>query len=452
MSVQRLNEVRKELESMGVRQLFGGESIRLTAKSTESPALAPVKKVAIFAEAFLPKLDGVSKSAYLTLQYLEKTGREVIVFAPDIAPTQVSSSQVVPLRSVGMPFAPETRVGLMPNPIVGKILEDFQPDLIHLFSPAMLGVNGLLAGLNRKIPVIANYQTDLPGYTEHYGFNLLGKGLRDWLRTLHNRCHLTLVPSQYTLDQLHDWGYHRLRTWGRGVDGNRFNPSHRSQAWRERLLNGRDPNSLVCIYVGRLAHEKRVDLLLEVAKLPGVALTIIGDGAMREELEATFAGTDTYFMGYLVGEDLSHAFASADVFTFTGPNETFGQVVQEAMASGLPSVVINEGGVGELVIKDKTGYTCDSQSQSFVNAVQRLRDNPELRQAMSINARLIAEQRPWEVIMDQLEGYYAEAVALNERLNDLYRPQKSSRLLLPPVIMSNRTRWRSFNQHPDLEA
>lgn len=449
MSIQRLNEIRKELESVGEGRLFGGESIQLP---NTGPQIAPVKRVAIFAEAFLPKLDGVSKSAYLTLQYLEKTGREVMVFAPDFAPTQVSSSRVVPLRSFGMPFAPETRVGLMPNPGVGRLLDEFQPDLIHLFSPALLGVNGLVGGLNRKIPVIANYQTDLPGYTEHYGLNILGKGLRDWLRTLHNRSHLTLVPSQYTLRQLHDWGYRRLRIWGRGVDGGRFNPNHRSSEGRERLLNGRDPNSLSCLYVGRLAYEKRVDLLLEVAKLPGVALTIIGDGAMREELESLFTGTDTYFMGYQVGEDLSRAYASADVFTFTGPNETFGQVVQEAMASGLPSVVINEGGVAELVIQNKTGYTCSSDSQSFVNAVQRLRDFPELRRQMAINARQFAEQRPWETIMGQLEGYYTEAVALNERLNGLYRSPKPTRLALPPVIMPNLARWRSFPQHPDFNA
>lgn len=449
MSVQRLNEIRKELESVGVGQLFGGESIQLP---NATPQTAPVKRVAIFAEAFLPKLDGVSKSAYLTLQYLEKTGREVMVFAPDISPTHVSSSRVVPLRSIGMPFAPETRVGLMPNPGVGRLLDEFQPDLIHLFSPALLGVNGLVGGLNRKIPVIANYQTDLPGYTEHYGFNLLGKGLRDWLRTLHNRCHLTLVPSQYTMRQLQQWGYRRLRTWGRGVDSKRFNPMHHSQEWRERLLNGRDPNSLICIYVGRLAHEKRVDLLLEVAKLPGVALTIIGDGAMREELETMFAGTNTYFMGYQVGEDLSHAYASADVFTFTGSNETFGQVVQEALASGLPSVVINEGGVAELVIENKTGYTCSSDPQSFVNAVQRLRDDPALRRQMAINARQFAEQRPWESVMGQLEGYYSEAIMLNERLNALYRSPKSTRFALPQVIMPNLARWRSFSQHPDLNA
>src|SRR5262249_36639746 len=151
-------------------------------------------------------------------------------------------------------------------------------------------------------------------YTHHYGYHFLEQPTRDWLRYIHNGCHLTLVPSNFTLRQLKSWGYRRLRRWGRGVNGQRFSPEHRSATWRERLLNGRDPSSLLCIYVGRLAHEKRVDLLSEVARTPGVALTIIGDGALRDELEQHFAGTGTHFVGCLYGEDLAHAYASADVF------------------------------------------------------------------------------------------------------------------------------------------
>ena len=246
--------------------------------------------------------------------------------------------------------------------------------------------------------------------------------MRDWLRFIHNGCHLTLVPSQTTYNQLKSWGYRRLRFWGRGVNIQRFNPEKRSQDWRERLLNGRDPDQMICVYVGRLANEKRVDLLLEVARTPGIALTIIGDGILREELEDQFAGTGTHFMGYLFGDDLAQAFASADVFTFTGPNETFGQVVQEAMASGLPAVVINQGGVADLVVAGKTGYTCPDDPQVFAEAVINLRDNPALREQMAFHARQIALQRPWEAIMSQLEGHYAEAVNLNERFVRLFPP------------------------------
>ncbi len=383
----------------------------------------------MFAESFLPKVDGVSKTAYLTLRYLQATGREVMVFAPDTAPFSVGSSQVIPLPSLGIPAAPETRVAL-PTLLVGEYLDEFKPDIIHLFSPALLSMTGMLAGRQRGIPVIANYQTDLPTYAHHYGYHFLAQPTRDWLRYIHNGCHATLVPSNYTLRQLRSWGYHRLRRWVRGVNGQKFNPKHRSNGWREKLLNGRDPDSLLCLYVGRLANEKRVDLLLEAARTPGVALTIIGDGALRDDLERQFAGTGTHFMGYLYGKDLARAYASADVFTFTGPCETFGQVVQEAMASGLPAVVVNQGGVGDLVAHGETGFLCPDDPMAFAEAARLLRDDRALLRRMSNTARQEAERHPWSAIMGQLEGYYREATRMNSRFRRFF-PVGGLRVPLP---------------------
>jgi glycosyltransferase involved in cell wall biosynthesis len=417
MADHRLLEAFTRYDPAEVERIFGDEyALKPPDPSVE---LAPVRRVAVIAEAFLPKVDGVSKTAYLTVRYLQQTGREVLVFAPDNALPQVGDTEVIALPSLGMLQAPETRVAL-PSLTVANRLEEFQPDLIHMFSPAFLSVSGMIIGRMRHIPVIANYQTDLPGYAEQYGMPVLSQPMRDWLRFIHNGCHLTLVPSRTTHDELRAWGYHRLRYWGRGVNIERFNPERRSQQWRDYLLNGHDPDSLLCIYVGRLANEKRVDLLLEVARTPGVALAIVGDGAKRPELETLFAGTQTFFTGYLFGDDLADAFASADVFCFTGPNETFGQVVQEAMASGLPSVVINRGGVADLVIEGETGYTCPDDPRAFQQAVLRLRNQPALREQMAFKARQIAAQRPWEKIMAQLEDHYREAVALNNRLQHLF--------------------------------
>jgi glycosyltransferase involved in cell wall biosynthesis len=253
--------------------------------------------------------------------------------------------------------------------------------------------------------------------------------VRDWLRYIHNGCHLTLVPSNWTLRDLRAQGYHRLRKWGRGVNSERYNPARRSLLWRERLLAGRDPNSLLCIYVGRLANEKKIDLLLETARTPGIALTIIGDGALRDELQTVFAGTGTHFTGYLYGDDLADAYASADAFMFTGANETFGQVVQEAMASGLPAIIINQGGITDQVTPGVNGYVCPPDPQAFAEAARRLRDNPALRRQMSANARRFAEQHPWEALMAELETHYSEAVQLNQRLDTLFPPDTLSTLL-----------------------
>jgi len=378
--------------------------------------------VAIFAEAFLPKVDGVSKTAFLTLRYLQETGREVIVFAPDIAPSSVGGTPVIPLPSLGFNMAPETRIAL-PHPLVVQHLTDFKPDLIHMFSPAVLSMSGMLVGRQINVPIVANYQTDLPAYAEHYGMPFLSGFDNNWLRTIHNGSHLTLVPSNYTLRELRGKGYHRLRRWGRGVNGERFNPKRGNAFMRARLLNGRDPDSLLCIYVGRLANEKRIDLLLDVARTPGVALTIIGDGALRPELEALFAGTGTNFTGYMFGDDLAAAYASADAFFFTGVSETFGQVVQEALASGLPAVIINQGGITDLVEDGVNGFVCSDDPAEFAAAARSLRDDLALRTRMSEQARAIADRNPWMAIMAQLEGYYQEAYDLNERLNRVYPPR-----------------------------
>lgn len=379
----------------------------------------------------------MTKTAYLTLRYLQETGREVLVFAPDIAVNHVGPTEVIPLPSLGIPVAPETRMAL-PNPRVAQRLADFQPDLIHLFSPALMSVNGMAMGRHLNVPVLANYQTDLPGYAQSYGFPMLSRPISFWLRYVHNGCHLTLVPSERVGQQLSAEGYRRLRLWGRGVNIERFHPAKRDPAMRERLLNGRDPSSLVALYVGRLATEKRVDLLADVARLPGVALSIVGDGAARQELESAFAGTGTHFTGYLYGEELSQAFASADVFLFTGQNETFGQVVQEAMASGLPAVVINRGGVPDRVDEGVTGFICEAEPRAFAEKVAFLRDQPDIRRQMADNARRYAEARPWSAIMQQLEAYYWEAFRMNERFKRVYG-QTSYHMPIPLPVFGRRS-------------
>lgn len=422
MADNHLLEALHHFTSEEAERLFGSEcALRSPDPVVE---LAPVQRVAIIAEAFLPKVDGVSKTAYLTLRYLQQTGREVLVFAPDIAPRSIGSTKVIPLPSLGTRLAPETRIGL-PHPMVAQQLNEFQPDLIHMFSPALLSVSGMITGRQSRIPVIANYQTDLPSYATHYGLHFLNPVVREWLRFVHNGCHLTLVPSNWTMRELQQSGYRRMRRWGRGVNSRHYTPARRSQAWRARLLNGRDPNSLLCIYVGRLAVEKRVDLLLEVARTSGVALTIIGDGAQRTELEALFAGTGTHFTGYLFGEDLANAYAAADAFFFTGAAETFGQVVQEGLASGLPAVIINQGGITDLVTHGLNGLICADDPREFAAAARLLRDDLNLRQQMSAAACSGVESNSWEATLAQLEDHYREAIRLNDRLNDMYPPQPS---------------------------
>lgn len=401
-----LVEKLKNFDLAKIEDVFGAQ--RLYETLVPDVSYAPVKRVAMFCETFLPKIDGVSQTAYLTLRYLQESGREVRVFAPDTAPPQIGDSKVVKLTSFSLPMYPEVRLA-MPISRMYYELDQFKPDIIHLFAPAVMSMGAVLSARAKGIPIVANYQTDIPSYAAYYGFGYL-RGASHWLfRQLHNRSEINLAPSLAMLNDLREWGYQRLRYWRHGVDNTRFNPRHKRAEWRERLLNGRDPNSLLCIYVGRLAKEKSIDELVQIAREPGMALTIVGDGTVRAELEAAFAGTNAYFTGYITGDDLSAAFASADVFTFASRTETFGLVVQEAMASGLPTIVRRGGGVTEIVNHGVDGFICDSVEE-MVAAVRLLRDDRAKREAMAAEARRVVERYSWAAVMAQLEGYYNEAV------------------------------------------
>jgi phosphatidylinositol alpha 1,6-mannosyltransferase len=406
---QRLRRQLEEITHVSGDELFGQVEL---VPAQPYPIAERIQRVAILTEAFLPKVDGVTRTSYYTIRYLQQTGRQVLVFAPDISVTSVHGSRVIPLPSVGMPQVPETRLAL-PHPIIAQELQQFQPDLIHLFSPALMSISGVLMGHSLQVPVVANYQTDVPGYATRYGMPLLAGPVRTWLRLMHNGSDLTLAPTKSVRDTLVEEGYQRVRIWGRGVNIGHFHPQHRSQEMRQRLLAGAPDRHLIALYVGRLATEKRIDLLLEIARLEGVTLVIIGDGAQREELEAAFEGTGARFTGYLYGQSLAEAFASADVFCFPGQNETFGQVVQEAHASGLPTVVIDEGGVADRVDHGVNGFLCPADAAAFASRVALLRDDPALRARMAQAARQGAERRPWSRIMRDLEGHYRLARRVN---------------------------------------
>ena len=281
----------------------------------------------------------------------------------------------------------------------------------------LLGTIGMMAGGWLDVPVIANYQTDLPAYARSYGYTSLTSTFLGLLRYIHDGCTLTLAPSQATLCELRSWGFRRLRLWQRGVDTRRFNPARRSAAWRTRLLAGRDSSRLVALYVGRMAKEKHLETLRDLAREPGIALTLVGDGNYLPIVKQILAESDAQFTGYLIGDDLADAFAAADVFVFPGPEETFGQVVLEAMASGLPAIVVNRGGPSTIVQDGCTGFICDvDDCAAFAGRTRHLRDDPELRRRMGLEARRMAEARPWLAIMRQLETYYAEASCLHTRL------------------------------------
>lgn len=373
-------------------------------------------RIALVAETFLPKVDGIVNTLCQLLEHLDRHGHEALVLAPSGAPVRYAGHRVLGLPSLPMPFYPELRVAL-PTPSAMRALEAYAPDLVQVANPLILGVSVKRWALARGIPVAASYHTDVPGFTARWGLKPLVPLAWAGMRAAHRGAALNLCPSRATAEELARQGFENLAVWGRGVDTERFHPRKRSPMWRARLSAG-EPERPLLLYVGRLSPEKRVDWIADVLDaLPEARLAVVGDGPARGSLEARFAGRPVVFTGYLRGEDLAAAYASADHFVFVGANETLGNVVLEAMASGLPVVAPASGGVLEHLRHEQTGLLFEpDRRESLIAATARLLADPALAARLAQGARAEAEASPWE-------GVLTELVARQRGLIAASRPQ-----------------------------
>lgn len=363
-------------------------------------------RVALVAETFLPKVDGIVNTLLHLLEHLERRGHQALVLAPDGAPQSVGATQVIGFPACRMPGYPELRLAL-PLRRVGPALDRFQPDVLHVANPLVLGTVAMRAARRRKWPVVASYHTDIAGFADTWGLGRLRPLIWTLLRRIHGRADLNLCPSAFSMAQLRAEGIPRLAPWTRGVDAQLFHPSRRDLGWRHRLTEGQIDRPLL-LYVGRLSPEKRVDWLADVLDvLPSARLAVVGDGPARRSLEMLLAGRGVVFTGYLGGYALASAYASADVFVFPGAHETFGNVVLEAMASGLPVVAPDAGAVTELVRHEANGLRFAPQSRmALAEAVLRLALQPMLARRLAGQARADAQERSWPAVMDGLLENY----------------------------------------------
>lgn len=365
-------------------------------------------RVAIVAESFLPEVNGVSNSVIRVLEHLRRTGHEALVIAPDAPPGQPRADRIydgirvhrVPSRM----FPKVTTLPLgVPTPRLVKVLRGFDPHVVHLASPALLGYGGLRAARWLGVPTVAVYQTDVPGFAASYGIPMTARAAWAWFRHLHGLADRTLAPSSVTMESLVAHRFPRVHRWARGVDLLRFAPSARDEALRRQWSPQGKP---VVGFVGRLAPEKHVERLTGLAADDAVQLVIVGDGVDRIKLQS--AMPTAVFTGALYGDELAAAYASMDVFVHPGEHETFCQVVQEALASGLPVIAPDAGGPRDLVTPWRTGLllAVNEFESRLPDAVAHLIAE---RGRYTVAARRSVVGRSWPVICDELLGHY-EAV------------------------------------------
>jgi glycosyltransferase involved in cell wall biosynthesis len=371
-------------------------------------------RVALFTETFLPKIDGIVTRLKHTVEHLQRQGHQTMVFCPEGGLKEYQGAQIEGIKGMPLPLYPELKLAF-PGPQIKTALQKFQPDLIHVVNPAVLGLGGIYYAKTLNIPLVASYHTHLPQYLQHYGLGALEGVLWELLKLAHNQARLNLCTSSAMVKELSSHGIERVDLWQRGVDTELFQPHLTSPTMRAKLSQG-NPEAPLLLYVGRVSAEKQIDQIKPVLDaIPQARLAIIGDGPHREALERHFAGTPTYFAGYMQGLELAAAFASADAFIFPSRTETLGLVLLEAMAAGCPVVAAASGGITDIVADGVNGYLFDPlDPQGAVTATQKLLGAGEERETLRRQARQEAERWGWAAATQQLVNYYRQALGAGE--------------------------------------
>ena len=374
-------------------------------------------RVAVVTESFLPNINGVTNSVLRVLEHLCASGDQALVIAPasENMPTEyaghpVKAVPVIPTQNflpTGMPMG-------LPQKRIQHLLDGFSPDIIHLASPFALGSYANKMAKKLDIPTVSIYQTDLGGFAKQYGFGVAQSSLQKILYKIHSQTDRTLAPSTAACLELHLAGVPEVYLWRRGVNTELFNPSKRSASLRDAWKNG-DQNKIIVGFVGRLAQEKRVSDLKVLQSNPNIQLVIVGDGPHRRKLEQQLPGA--LFLGFKNGEELAQIYASFDLFIHPGPNETFCQAVQEALASGIPSIVPRTGGPADLVTHGRTGYVIDISDASQLNQTVNLHHDRSDRKQMRIAARDSVSMRTWNRINNELKAHYQDVINQKKSAN-----------------------------------
>lgn len=364
-------------------------------------------RVLVVTESFLPQVNGVTNSVRRTLDHLRRRGHEAQLVAPS-GPEEYAGAPVRVVRHVAMPTYPDFPVGLATRGRLRRIMREFEPDVVHLASPAWLGLQATAAARSLGVPVVAAYQTDLIGFAERYPVPGAARLMRRLTRRIHESVNLTLAPSTASMAQLAGLGIAHVERWGRGVDTRQFSPARRSTALRQEL--GLRRGELLVGYVGRLAPEKELDLLA-AARVPGTRLVVVGGGPEELHLRELLPGAD--FLGVRHGDDLGRIVASLDIFVHTGRKETFCQAAQEALASGVPVVAPRAGGPLDLVRHGENGFLYDpGDAADLRDHVQALVDEPWLRARLGENGFLGVQAHSWEAVIDELIGHYRDVLGV----------------------------------------
>jgi len=373
--------------------------------------------LAVVTETYPPEVNGVARTIAVMVNGLVERGHSVRLYRPrqpgESTIEGLPNFQTKLLPGLVLPFYPEVRMGWPLYRFFIKTWRKQPPELVHVVTEGPLGWAAVRAANRLKLPVVSDFHTNFHTYSRYYKMGLGQKFVSSYLRKLHNRTLCTMVPTLSLKTAMEKIGYERLSVVGRGVDTELFDPRRRYTPLRESWNVA--PDDPVCLYVGRLAAEKNLGIVADAFKAfsasnPRAKLVLVGDGPMRNKLRQMFP--NAIFAGVRRGESLARYYASADIFLFPSLSETFGNVVMEAMASGLAVLAFDDAAAGTYIESGETGMLVDPDDISdFAVAASRLAEGPETWRSWGGAARKVAMNCTWDNVVDDLLNVFSESLS-----------------------------------------
>lgn len=378
---------------------------------------SPHLNVSLVTETFIPEVNGVAMTLGKLVQGLVSRGHCIQVIRPKQSasdkPSEKSDFNECLVRGVAIPLYRDLRFGLPAESYLKSLWKKKRPDVVHVATEGPLGWSAVMAARKLNIPIISSYHTNFQNYSTYYGLGWLKKLIATYLQQFHNLTLATLVPTSTLAESLQRDGYNHVSVMSRGVDTNKFNPKRRSISLRKSW--GVNEQDLVLLYVGRLAKEKNIYQVLESYqgiknKLPSTKLVLVGDGPLRKTLQILCP--DAIFAGTQIGDDLATYYASGDIFLFPSLTETFGNVVPEAMASGLGVVSYAYAAASNLIENNMNGVLVNLYApSSFVKSALGLACDKVKLNAIRARVSISVSHLEWDKVCDRFE--YAILAAAN---------------------------------------
>ena len=385
------------------------------------PPSGPTRlNLVLVTETYSPEINGVAMTLGHLVDGLAGRGHRITLIrprqrqeSPRYSVTQRVGCRQVRLPGVPIPGYPQLRLGLPAGRRMRQLWAINRPDLVHVATEGPLGASAITCARKLGIPVTSSFHTNFDQYTRDYRIGWLKPVVAAWLRHVHNRTLRTFVPTHDLLARLKDEGYENLRMLSRGVDTALFTPTRRDESLR--AMWGAAPNDPVVIHVGRMAAEKNYPLLFRAfdaikAVEPRARLVLVGDGPLLSHYQRQ--RPDAVFTGFYTGINLARLYASGDIYLHASVTETFGNVITEALGSGLAVGAFDYAAAHEFIQPGRNGLLVPvGDEAAFLAQAVRLGREPALRAQLSAAAPAAVSARSWESIVDRFESDLLEAIA-----------------------------------------